>query len=151
MNTLQWVAVAIVFWLLVALAVFSRHPAHAQNLADPCTVLHKTSVPISQTGNTRLVAGTPGKINYICSMLVVTADAEDLSLVEGTGSNCGTNTSAIIGGTTAAGGPNFAAGGGFALANGGATVASGSNKGYDVCLLQSGNGQQGGVLTYVAQ
>lgn len=118
---------------------------------DACQTQSKLSVPISQTSNTRVLLGSVGLINHVCSYFVLGADAEDISLVEGTGSICGTATAAIIGGATAANGPNFAASGGVALGNGAAQIAFGHNQGYDVCLLQSGSGVVAGVITFVQQ
>lgn len=123
----------------------------AKMTADPCQTVAKASVAISQTANTKLFSQTSAKKNYICSIMMVGADAENVSLVEGTGSTCGTSTAAIIGGTTAATGPNLAANGGFSLGNGIAAVAAGANNNFDVCLLQSGSGRVAGVLTYVQQ
>jgi hypothetical protein len=118
---------------------------------DPCTTLAKTPVPISQTANTKLVTKVSAKKTYICSIMVVAADAENVSLVEGTQTTnpCDTSTAAIIGGTTAAAGPNLAANGGWTLGAGGFSVAFGANNNFDVCLFQSGSGRVAGVLTYV--
>jgi hypothetical protein len=120
---------------------------------DPCTTLAKTSVAISQTGTAKLVTKTSAKKNYICSIMVVGADAENISLVEGTkvSTECDTSTAAIIGSTTAGNGPNLAANGGFTLGSGGYTIAAGANNNFDVCLFQSGSGRVAGVLTYVQQ
>lgn len=120
-------------------------------VADPCQANAKTSVAISQTANTKLFSQVSAKKNYICSIMMVGADAENVSLVEGTGSTCGTGTAAIIGGATAAGGPNLAANGGFSLGSGVAAVAAGANNNFDVCLFQSGSGRIAGVLMYVQQ
>lgn len=120
-------------------------------VADPCQAVAKTSVPISQTTNTQLLAGTSAKKTYICSIMLVAADAENISLVAGTGSVCGTGTAAVIGGTTAAAGPNLASNGGFAWGSGLATIASGLTNADNVCLFQSASGRVAGVLTYVQQ
>jgi hypothetical protein len=114
--------------------------------ADPCAGL-KSSTAISQTGNTRIVAGSAGRI-YLCSVLVVGADAENISFVEGTGATCATGTAAVIGGTTAATGPNLAANGGFTMGSGGGAVAITATPGTDLCLFQSGAGRVAGNVTY---
>lgn len=116
---------------------------------EPCQAVAKTSVNISQTTSTQLFAGTSSKKTYICSIMLVAADAENVSLVAGTGSVCATGTSAVIGGTSAANGPNLAANGGFALGSGLATVASGTVNADNICLLQSASGRVAGVVTYV--
>jgi hypothetical protein len=113
---------------------------------DPCSG-PKGNIAISQTANTRLAIGVNGRYR-LCSIFVVGADAENLSLVEGTGATCGTSTTAVIGGTTAAAGPNLAANGGWVLGNGQATVAVEVSAGDDLCLFQSGSGRVAGNLTY---
>lgn len=118
---------------------------------DPCATIVKTSVAISQTANTKLVTKVSAKKTYVCSIMVVGADAENISVVEGTQTTnpCDTGVAAIIGGTTAAAGPNLAANGGFTMGSGSGTVASGATTNLDVCLFQSGSGRVAGVLTYV--
>ncbi len=118
---------------------------------DPCSQINKTHVNISQTGNTQIVTGATAKKTYICSMMIVAADAENVSVVSGTGSVCGTATGALIGGPTAATGPNLAANGGFAMGNGQGTVAVGLTVADNFCLFQSGTGRIGGVVTFVQQ
>lgn len=117
---------------------------------DPCnSTATKVLVPISQTTSAQLLALSSGKKNYICAISITTADAESVSLVEGTGSVCGTGTAAIIGGTTAVTGLNFLAGGSFAFGNGAGTIAAGTNVSFNVCLLQSGTGVVAGVISAV--
>lgn len=112
---------------------------------DPCAGV-KQSFPISQTTGTRYVIGN-GHRAYICSIIVVGSDAENVSLVEGTGTVCATGTIAVIGGATAAAGPNMAANGGFTLGNGAGTIAAVGVSGDDVCLFESGSGRVAGVMT----
>jgi hypothetical protein len=118
-------------------------------VGDPCQLAAKTNVAISQTANTKLFSQASSKKNYICALFIVGSDAENVSLVEGTGSTCGTSTAAIIGGTTAAAGPHLSANGGWSQGNGSGSVAQGTNANFDVCLLQSGSGTVAGNLTYV--
>lgn len=133
---------------LVGISSGNPLPVTAATL-DPCQSVAKTTVPISQATSTQLLAGTPAKKTYVCSFAIIGADAENASLVGGTGSVCATSPTAIIGGSTAANGLNMAANGGIALGNGMATVAQGSVNADNVCLLQSGSGRVAGVLTYV--
>ena len=116
-------------------------------VGDPCQTGTKSSTAISQTTNTKLFSAVSSKINYVCSFFIMGADAENLSLVEGTGTVCATNTAPIIGGTTAANGANFAANNGVAHGNGAAYVAAGANANFDVCLFQSGSGRVAGTMT----
>ena len=120
-------------------------------VANPCMSSVLIPVPISQATSTQILALATSKKNYICSIFTVGSDAENLSLVEGTGSVCGTGTTAIIGSTTSANGPNFAANGGFATAGGGYPIAAGTNASYNVCLLQSGTGRVAGVAMIAQQ
>lgn len=120
-------------------------------ILDPCQSATKLYQTISQTANTQLFAGTSAKKTYVCHIMVVGADAENISLVAGTGSVCATSTVAMIGSTTAAAGPNLSANGGFSIGQGGFSVAASTVNADNVCLFQSGSGRVSGVMTYVAQ
>jgi hypothetical protein len=118
---------------------------------DPCQGNAKVYTPISQTANTKLITGTASKKTYVCSLVLVGADAENVSLVAGTGSTCATSTVAVLGGATAANGPNLAANGGFSFGNGAASIAATTVNQDDLCLFQSGSGRVAGVMTSVVQ
>lgn len=140
----------------IATSVAAATPAGANIIGyttnDPCTsAATKISFPISQATSTQIISGTSAKKTYICSLMLIAADAENISLVMGTGSVCATGIAAVIGGTTAANGPNLASNGGFAWGNGASTIASGVTNADNVCLLQSASGRVAGVLTYVQQ
>lgn len=120
-------------------------------VVDPCQGNAKVYTPISQTANTKLITGTSAKKTYVCSIVVVGADAENLSLVAGTGATCATNTVAVLGGATAAAGPNLAANGGFSFGGGGFSIAATTVNADDLCLFQSGGGRVAGVMTSVVQ
>lgn len=119
---------------------------------DPCQREAKIRVSISQTSGTQLIAGTASERIYICSLHLVTATAQNIALVSGTGTTCGTSTSGVegFGGSTAATGWNFAANGGIALAASGFAYGNTDTDQDNVCLLQSGSGQISGGLTYVS-
>jgi hypothetical protein len=120
---------------------------NVKNSIDPCQG-PKNNVAISQTASAVLLTAQPGRV-VICGLKVVAADAENLSLVEGTGSTCATGTSALDGGTTAATGPNLAAGGGWVEGFTGYTIAPQKTINNDICLLQSGSGRVAGHASYV--
>lgn len=120
-------------------------------VADPCRLSTKIFKTFSQITSTQLVTGTASKKIYVCSILLVNAGAENVSLIAGTGTVCATSSVAVIGGTTAATGPNLAANGGFALGNGDAAVAATTVNADNLCLLQSSTSRIAGVLTYVVQ
>ena len=119
--------------------------------SDPCTTEAKVYTPISQATSTQLITGTASKKVYVCGLTLVGADAENVSIVSGTGTVCATGTAAMVGGTTAANGPNLAANGGFVLNNGANAWAVAGANADNVCLLQSGTGRVSGVMVSVVR
>lgn len=121
--------------------------------ADPCLGTAKVFFSISQTANARIITGTSAKKIYLCSFDVVGADAENISVVEGTGSTCATSTIAVPGfpAATAANGWNFAANGGISKGAGIGSIAGTSVNADDVCVFQSGSGRVSGGGSYVVQ
>ena len=117
---------------------------------DPCAQAPKIKVAINQTTGTKLISGVAGSKVYICHFHLVTASAQNIALVEGTGTVCATGTAGVAGGTTAATGWNFAANGGLVLGTGGNSVLQAdAASGDDICLLQSGAGQVSGSISYI--
>jgi hypothetical protein len=102
-----------------------------------------SSVAINQTASTDLATLT--NFGYICSMVLISATAQNVSLVEGTGSVCATGTAALVGGTTA----SIAVG-----ANGGFSSVAAfpwlkmKTSADHLCLFQSGTGNVSGIITY---
>jgi hypothetical protein len=130
-------------------AWFLRDGAQVTATIDPCSQKAKLFIPISQTTGTQLFAGTASNRTYVCSVHVVSATAQNIALVSGTGTVCATSTGAMAGGTTAATGWNFAANGGLVLGNGSATVAKSDTDADNICILMSSTGQLSGTLSYV--
>jgi hypothetical protein len=123
---------------------------------DPCFsgTGTKTTTPISQIASSAIITGTSGKKTFICSILANGADAENMSLVEGTTTTtpCDTGAHALVGSTTAANGMNFQAGSGLGMGGGQATIIEATNTAADnVCLFQSGTGRVAGYVTWVQQ
>ena len=122
---------------------------------DPCMYLNKFGAPINQTGTTQIILGGIGKRTYICSIQLVTAPAQQVSLIEGTGTNCATNAYGLVGGVSASTGWNFTANGGLTQGDGNGTVISALNDpfgvGANLCLVTNGAGQLSGHLSYVQQ
>lgn len=105
-------------------------------------------VAVNQTASATLITGTAGQRIYVCSILLVSAGAQLVSLVEGTGTNCATGVAALIGGTSAS--LSLAADSGFS------TIApfgwlSTQTTGNNLCLLQSGTGNISGTVSYRKQ
>jgi hypothetical protein len=129
-----------------------KAPSPLQPTVDACKLAVKQFANISLTAGGTIITGTAGKTTYICAIDIVTATAQNIALVEGTGTVCATGIAAMAGGTTAATGWNFAANAGLAKGNGDGSVyiASGAS-GDNVCLLLSGSGQTSGSMEYVQQ
>lgn len=123
--------------------------ASDQTMADRCTYANKSSVAISQAASAVVVSASASNRIYVCSLTLIAGAAEVVNLVYGTGSTCGTGTTAIIGSTTVGNGLSFAANGGLTLGNGHATVAKGGGTNVDICLTQNSTSRVAGVMTYV--
>lgn len=120
-------------------------------VADPCQSNTQIISPISITTNTTTRIGQPVTSNrlYICYLLLTSAAADNVGIVEGTGGACGSSTAGVIGGTTASNGPNFAANGGLSIGNGGYTVAATKGTNVDFCLITSAATPLAGILKSV--
>lgn len=118
---------------------------------DPCRVNANIFKVISQTASAQLVTGTSAKKIYICSINLVTAAANNVAMVEGTGTTCATGIAGMAGGTTAATGWNFAANGGLTEGNGMGSIMAEATNADNLCLLQSAAVQLSGVIGYVVQ
>lgn len=117
--------------------------------ADPCQNGNKLSATISVAANAQLITGTANGRIHICSIMFNVADAENVSLVSGTGTVCATGLTAVIGGITAVLGNNLLAGSGYSVGDGGAWIARATAVSDNLCLLMSGSGRIAGVITYV--
>lgn len=105
-----------------------------------------SKIAISQTTSTDL--HTMSLTGHICTVMLISADAENVSLVDGTGSVCGTGTAAIIGATTAANGLPLTTNEGFSMTSA-AQILPMSAAARHLCLLQSGSGRIAGIITYI--
>lgn len=122
-------------------------------VADPCEVNTPTYTPInvSASGSTKIITGTSAKKTYICHIDLVTNAANNVALIEGTVTNCGTGTAGIAGGTTAASGWNFSVNGGISLGMGRYSVNQSATNADDVCLITSAATQLSGGVKWVQQ
>jgi hypothetical protein len=133
--------------MMAALAMFAG--AAAAQSADPCQRYGRLTAVINQTANAQVIALSTGNYTYICSIDLVTATAQNIALVEGTGSTCGTSTQGIAGGATAATGWNLVLGGFIIKGTGEAWVFKSNSKSTNICILQSSTGQVSGSIQYV--
>ena len=103
---------------------------------------------ISQTAGAQIITGAASKQTYLCSILLVSATAQSVNFVEGTGTTCGTGTAGLTGGTTAATGLSLAANGAVSRGVGSELTTFTTTAADNVCLLQSSTGQVSGVIIY---
>lgn len=120
-------------------------------VVDPCAGQAKVYTPISLTAGATLITGTSAKKTYLCAVQLTTATAQNIAIVEGTGTVCATSTLGLMGGATAGTGWNFAANGGLTFGNGGAALAATTVNANNICLLTSSSGQISGNLVSVVQ
>jgi hypothetical protein len=106
-----------------------------------------TTVAFSTTADLLLAHSQNAWKIYICSVVLVAAGAESVSIVEGTGATCQTSLRGIIGGF--GGTMSLAANGGFSSVSPFPWIAS-SVAGNAVCLDKSGSGNVSGAITYRA-
>ena len=104
-----------------------------------------TTVAFSTTADLVLAHSQNSWRIYVCSVILVAAGAESVSIVEGTGTTCGTTTRGIIGGF--GGTMSLAANGGFSAISPFPFISSSVN-GNQICLDKSGSGNVSGSITY---
>lgn len=145
------------FALLIALAggILLSHfsdPPKAQAASQFANIVCDNYKPLSISADTQVVtAGSANMFIYVCSIGVVAGTADNFSVVEGTGATCGTNTAAVIGGTTAATGMILAINNNFNLGSGSGAIAKTAVAGDNVCILRSSAGPLSGVMAWTAQ
>lgn len=122
-----------------------------QAVIDPCEAATQTYAPISITTatTTRIVTPSASNKTYICGLILVTAAANNVGIVEGTGGTCGSGTAGVIGGTTAANGPNYSANGGMVLQASKTAHAQTAGTNVDLCLITSAATPLAGGIRYV--
>lgn len=118
---------------------------------DPCALNIRQSALVNLAASGRVITGVAGKYTFVCHIGIVSATAQNIALVEGTGSTCGTGTAGMAGGATAATGWNLGVNGSVFAGTGGSFVNATATSGDDVCLLLSSTGQTSGVIQYVQQ
>jgi hypothetical protein len=116
------------------------------NLTGAIFCNHWTAV--NQTASTQIITGAASKQTYICNVFLFSATAQNINIVEGTGTTCATGTAGMLGGATAATGPNLAANQGFVLPASTVPWLKTATAADNVCLLQSGTGQVSGVIVW---
>lgn len=122
-------------------------------VADPCQALTKTfnTINIVTAANTKIVTGTSAKKTYVCSIFLLAGAADNVAVVGGTGTNCGTTTVGLVGGATAATGLILATNSGWQGGNGVSSIFSTTVNADDFCLITSAAVQLSGVVATVQQ
>lgn len=146
-------------WAIVMAVLVMVYPPATTNAAasyvprngDPCMNLVRISVPVNLAASGQVITGAAGKNTFICHLAVISATAQNIALVEGTGSTCATGIAGMAGGATAAAGWNFAIGGSMVEGTGDRFINATATSGDNVCLLLSSTGQTSGVIQYVQQ
>jgi hypothetical protein len=105
-------------------------------------------LPINQTASSDLKTFTNNA--YICAVFVSSAAAQNVSLVQGTGTTCATSPTALIGATTADSTHGVPVGinGGFVLPVPAGSYIKTTSTAQHLCLLQSSTPLVGGVILY---
>lgn len=106
-------------------------------------------IAINQTASTAVITGTASQHLYICVIKLISATAQNVSVIEGTTTTtpCDTSATAIDGGTT----PSNAV-----AANGGWSISAPTpwlktkTAADNLCVMQSGAGNVSGVISYVS-
>lgn len=106
------------------------------------------NVNVATATTTLLVTGVAARHVRICAFSLVTAGANNVALISGTGATCGTGTTGMTGGTTAATGYNFAANGGISQGSGVGTINQTNATGDSVCIVTSAAVQLSGRVSY---
>lgn len=119
-------------------------------IAGPCEREVPLYAQINQATDAQIITGTASERIYICSAMLVSATAQNVAVIDGTGSVCATSPTGLLGGSTAATGQNLAANGGFVLPFNPGGWAKTSTDADNVCIDQSSTGQVSGVITYVS-
>lgn len=118
--------------------------AISPNPAPECTKF----IALNQTSGATVITGTASQFIYICSVIIGSATAQNFSIIEGTGTVCASGTPiGVIDGTTA-GFPVSATGGFTAVAS--RPWLKGRTAADNICVVQSGSGHIGGVITYAS-
>jgi hypothetical protein len=121
-------------------------------VADPCSQQTRSVYVVNLTAGAQIITGTSAKQTYICFIqFSLSATGDNIALVEGTGSTCGTSTAGMAGGATAATGWNLLANGSVTAGTMTAWAFKTATTADNVCLLASSGAQISGIVQYVQQ
>lgn len=107
-----------------------------------------TPIDIVTATTTLIVTGVSGRHVRICAWNFLTAGANNVAIITGTGATCGTSTAGVNGGITAAEGWNLPANGGIAQGSGFGEIARTETTGDSICIITSAAVQLSGNISY---
>lgn len=106
-------------------------------------------INVTTATTTLMVTGVSGRQVRVCALSLVTAAANNVQFISGTGATCGTGTTGIGGGgTTSGSGYNFAANGGLTIGSGLGQLFTTTATGDSLCAVTSASTQLSGIITY---
>jgi hypothetical protein len=150
-KTLFVLGCALLGFVLGLAILFTFEPVPEAHAASQfATIVCDNFKPFSVSANTQLItAGNGNMFIYICSATLSNgnAAAQPVSIVEGTGTTCATNTAGVIGNSTAAGGVALAINGTATPGSGVGAIARTAVAGDNVCLFTAA-GPIGGVIAW---
>lgn len=114
----------------------------------PLSAINFTAINL--TADTQIITGTASQRVYVCHVHLVSSIANNVAVVQGTGSVCATGIAGVFGGTTAATGWNLGANSGVVLGGGKDVIAKTAADANNVCILRSSAAQVSGVIVWVS-
>lgn len=122
--------------------------------SDPCSGQTKLTADFEGTATGTIISAVSAKKAYICSVTIVSAAANNVSLIEGTASGCTTGSPSadyLNNATTASTGASFAANGGVSAGNGTGTIAVNATANQNTCVSINSASQVNVHVSYVQQ
>ncbi len=139
--------------MLIDLNYVYSGTAWVRSQPDPCSYLPKTYLPIniSTATTTEITPSLAGASTnyYVCSLALVTAATNIVTLVDDNTDGCGSPTAGMAGGLTTAGW-TFAANGGLTFGNGQGSIFKTVTTNSVICLITSAATQLSGAMSVVA-
>lgn len=107
-----------------------------------------TVTAINTAVSAQIVTGTVAQKIHICEINIAVSAADNVALVEGSGSVCVVGTAGLFGGATAGTGWNFAAATSLTIGNGHDMISQAGVNGDNLCLIVSTGAQiSGNIVT----
>lgn len=115
------------------------------NNSIPCT----SYAPINQAADATVITGTASQYIYPCAIVIKAQAADTISIWEGTGTACGTGSTAIVGSTTESEGVSISgAGDGFVMVSAAPFMRT-ATTGNNLCIRQTGTSRLSGMISYI--